>query len=114
MLVQSLLSLAGFPDLAGVDKNARISTSQFADFKAFFSTTVASVRLVAMLWNARKPSCVLGGFDVDQGRAAEALQPQPVGTFVCFFSMQGQFAGHLVVACKVCFSLSGCHLDLCM
>lgn len=99
--VQSLLSLAGFPDLAGVDKSARISSSQYADFRSFFSTTVASVQHVAALWNSRTPSCVLGGFDVDQAAAAEALLPQPVGTFACFFSMQGQFAGHLVVACKV-------------
>lgn len=94
--------MAGFPDLAGVDKNARISASQFAEFKGFFSATVASVRHVAALWNTRKPSCVLGGFDVNQARAAEALRPQPSGTFVCFFSLQGQFAGHLVIACKVC------------
>lgn len=101
VLLQSLLSLAGFPDLAGVDKNARISTSQFADFRDFFSATVASVRHVATLWNSRTPSCVLGGFDVDQAAAAAALLTQPVGTFACFFSMQRQFAGHLVVACKV-------------
>lgn len=100
--VQSLLSLAGFPEFAGIDKNARISASQFVDFKAFFSATVSSVRSVARLWNERTPSLVLAGFDIDQAKAAEALQSQPAGTFLCFFSMQAQFAGNLVVACKVC------------
>jgi hypothetical protein len=98
--MQSLLSLAGFPDLAGVDKAARISAQQFADFRVFFCATVLSLLPVAALWNERDP-CVIGGFDVDQARATDALHAQPQGTFACFFSVQQQFAGHLVIACKV-------------
>jgi hypothetical protein len=92
--------------LAGLDTNARVHERQFVEFQKQFRNTLDMLRSIASLWNRQDP-CIISGFDMDRARATQALAGQPLGTFVCRFSMnQG---GVLVLSCKVCspqYSLS--------
>ena len=95
---QALLSMAGFPVLAGLDVHARVATQQFVEFQRQFRAALSMLRSISGLWNRQDP-CIVSGFDMDRRRAITALAAQPVGTFICRFSMNQP--GCLVLSCKV-------------
>lgn len=95
---QALLSLAGFPVIAGLDLHARVDPRQFNEFQRQFRAALQMLRSIASLWNRQEP-CIVSGFDMDRRRAIGALAAQPVGTFICRFSMNQP--GCLVLSCKV-------------
>eukprot|EP00892_Ulva_mutabilis_P011942 jgi/Ulvmu1/911/UM101_0020.1 len=95
---QALLSLAGFPALAGLDSSSRIPHGQFRAFRQYLTAAMELLRAMPELWNCTDTAIVCG-FDMD-GRAAEAaLAPQPVGTFLCRLCMRQP--GCLLLSCKV-------------
>lgn len=95
---QALLSLAGFPVIAGLDLHARVDPRQFNEFQRQFRAALQMLRSISSLWNRQEP-CIVSGFDMDRRRAISALAAQPVGTFICRFSMNQP--GCLVLSCKV-------------
>lgn len=95
---QALLSLAGFPVIAGLDLHARVDPRQFNEFQRQFRAALQMLRSISSLWNRQEP-CIVSGFDMDRRRAIGALAAQPVGTFICRFSMNQP--GCLVLSCKV-------------
>lgn len=95
---QALLSMAGFPVLAGLDVHARVAMEQFVEFQRQFRSALSLLRSISGLWNRQEP-CIVSGFDMDRRRAITALGGQPVGTFICRFSMNQP--GCLVLSCKV-------------
>jgi hypothetical protein len=97
---QALLSMAGFPILAGLDVHARVATNQFVEFQRQFRAALSMLRSISGLWNRQDP-CIVSGFDMDRRHAISALAGQPVGTFICRFSMNQP--GCLVLSCKVRF-----------
>ena len=90
---------AGFPVLAGLDQHARVNERQFVEFQQQFRHTLEMLRSISSLWNRQDP-CIISGFDMDRTQAANALAGQPLGTFVCRFSMNQR--GTLVLSVKVC------------
>jgi hypothetical protein len=50
------------------------------------------------VWNLEDP-CVIAGFDMDRLGTVQALSLEPVGTFICRFSMSQP--GCLVLSCRV-------------
>lgn len=50
------------------------------------------------VWNCEDP-CVIAGFDMDRLGTVQALSLEPVGTFICRFSMSQP--GCLVLTCRV-------------
>ena len=89
---------AGFPVLAGLDQHARVHVRQFQAFQEKFRHTLEMLRSIASLWNRQDP-CIISGFDMDRAAATNALAGQPLGTFVCRFSMNQR--GTLVLSVKV-------------
>lgn len=96
--VQALLSLAGFPALAGLDADSRIPPAQFRSFRIHFTAALDLLRYMPDLWN-RSDTCIISGFDMDSRTAESTLAGQPVGTFICRLCMQQ--AGSLIMSCKV-------------
>lgn len=95
---QALLSLAGFPALAGLDPTSRIRFGQFHAFQRHFRAAINLLHCAADLWNQTDPA-IISGFDMDCRTAEDALASQPIGTFVCRLCMRQ--AGCLVLSCKV-------------
>lgn len=96
--VQALLSLAGFPALAGLDTSSRIPFGQFHAFQRHFAAAVELLRYAADMWNQTDPT-IISGFDMDCRTAEKELAKHPIGTFVCRLCMRQ--AGCLVLSCKV-------------
>lgn len=83
--------------LAGLDTNARVHERQFVEYQRQFRAALAMLRSISALWNRQDP-CVISGFDMDRAKATAALAAQPLGTFICRFSMNR--SGCLVLSCK--------------
>ncbi|KAJ9522360.1 hypothetical protein QJQ45_008167 [Haematococcus lacustris] len=95
--VQALLTQAGFPAGAS-SEHATVSAGQWQEFQAQFQLVLNLVRQISSVWNLEDP-CVVSGFDMDRVGVEYALASEPVGTFVCRFSMSQP--GCLVLSCKV-------------
>eukprot|EP00892_Ulva_mutabilis_P011997 jgi/Ulvmu1/916/UM101_0025.1 len=95
---KALLSLAGFPPLAGFDEDSRVSRRQFAAFKTQLLAVLRLLRTISTLWDRTDP-CIISGFDMDRTKAVAVLATQPVGTFICRFSMLNP--GSMILSCKV-------------
>lgn len=84
--------------LAGLDTNARVHERQFQEFQRQFRDALTMLQSISALWNRQDP-CIISGFDMDRSKATAALANQPLGTFICRFSMNR--SGCLVLSCKV-------------
>ncbi|GAX73388.1 hypothetical protein CEUSTIGMA_g841.t1 [Chlamydomonas eustigma] len=103
--VQALLSQAGFPQsLKPTAMNPahdimRISGNQAVSFMTQFRSILSLLSQISMVWNMEDPH-VVSGFDMDRVGATKALSNQPLGTFICRFSITQP--GCLVLSCKTC------------
>ncbi|KAJ9518665.1 hypothetical protein QJQ45_018756, partial [Haematococcus lacustris] len=95
--LQALLSHAGFP-LNATSDHVVVSAAQWAEFRGQFQAVLNLVRQISPVWNLEDP-CVISGFDMDRQGCEHALAAEPVGTFVCRFSLSQP--GSLVLSCKV-------------
>lgn len=95
--VQALLKQAGFMG-SQTEDTCTITLQEWEAFTGQLAAILASLNQISDSWNAQDP-CVVAGFAVDRVRAVELLEEEPVGTFICRFSLSQP--GSLVVSCKV-------------